>query len=219
MPPRSMRKDEYLISEIFFSITGEGMFAGKPAIFVRFGECNLDCSFCDTPFRTNPTVCTIEQICTRIKLAEPSSFPISYRPPVVLTGGEPLFAMRHSSSLFQALRMLGREIHIETNGTFCPSWFKPRLRRHAFITCSPKKGRAISRALYPAIHVMKILMDKDGQLSHPLPRGLITPYVFIQPITYTNPNDTRKATQYAISFVKQHGLRLSVQIHKYLGIR
>ena len=38
------------IQEIFYTIQGEGIYSGYPAVFVRLGGCNLACKFCDTDF-------------------------------------------------------------------------------------------------------------------------------------------------------------------------
>ena len=43
---------EYAIVEIFESLQGEGLNTGMPAIFIRFGKCNLACPWCDTDYQT-----------------------------------------------------------------------------------------------------------------------------------------------------------------------
>ncbi|HEY6020017.1 MAG TPA: 7-carboxy-7-deazaguanine synthase QueE, partial [Candidatus Paceibacterota bacterium] len=43
-------KESFLVKDIFYTIQGEGPYAGRPAVFVRLGGCNLRCAFCDTDF-------------------------------------------------------------------------------------------------------------------------------------------------------------------------
>ncbi|MFM8982025.1 MAG: 7-carboxy-7-deazaguanine synthase QueE, partial [Spartobacteria bacterium] len=76
-----------LISEIFYSVQGEGELTGVPSVFIRTSGCNLRCRWCDTPYASwNPegTEMSIDQI-----LAEVEKHPAAH---VVLTGGEPVVA-------------------------------------------------------------------------------------------------------------------------------
>ena len=66
------------INEIFYSLQGEGYFAGVPAVFVRFSGCNLSCSFCDTNHGSH-TIMTEEQVVEEI-----SKYPTRH---IVITGG------------------------------------------------------------------------------------------------------------------------------------
>ena len=97
---------EYPIVEIFHSVQGEGARVGIPHIFVRFGNCNLRCEWCDTDFDTyemQSSMDILEQIlafdCKRI----------------IFTGGEP--ALQDLWPLHRILKRRGYELSIETNGT------------------------------------------------------------------------------------------------------
>ena len=103
-----------LISEIFYSLQGEGMLAGVPSVFVRTSGCNLRCNWCDTPYASwNPegTPKTVAQI-----VAEIESHPARH---VVLTGGEPMIA-KDVRLLAAAIKDLGHHLTIETAATVAP---------------------------------------------------------------------------------------------------
>lgn len=104
-----------LISEIFYSIQGEGELTGVPSVFVRTSGCNLRCVWCDTPYASwNPegTDMSVDHILEEVK-----KHPARH---CVLTGGEPMIA-RGIHELAQALRHAGYHITIETAGTIAPS--------------------------------------------------------------------------------------------------
>lgn len=103
-----------LISEIFYSLQGEGELVGVPSVFIRTSGCNLRCRWCDTPYASwNPEgdEMTIDAI-----VAEVQKHPAAH---VVLTGGEPMVA-RGIHELAARLRALGKHITIETAGTVAP---------------------------------------------------------------------------------------------------
>jgi len=96
------------VTEIFFSLQGEGTRAGLPCVFVRFTGCDLRCVYCDTAYAFHGgTEMTIEAI-----LAEVARFPCKL---VLLTGGEPLL-QRELPSLARALLERGHEVTVETHG-------------------------------------------------------------------------------------------------------
>ncbi len=104
-----------LISEIFYSIQGEGELTGVPSVFVRTSGCNLRCAWCDTPYASwNPEGETlgVKQILGRIE-----SHPVAGH--VVLTGGEPMIAPE-IRALADEIRQIGRHITIETAATIAP---------------------------------------------------------------------------------------------------
>ena len=99
------------ISEIFYSIQGEGSLIGMPSVFVRTSGCNLRCTWCDTPYTSwhpEGQALSVEQIMGAI-----AGFQAKH---VVLTGGEPMIAPE-IGILSGKLRNAGLHITIETAGT------------------------------------------------------------------------------------------------------
>ena len=123
--------DSLYIREIFSSIQGEGMFAGRRQIFVRLTECNLDCRYCDTNFEKTDS-CRLEtkpgsghfisipqpvplQKITAVIAAWQSLLPGAHHS-ISFTGGEPLLEADSLVEWFPEIRKL-IPIHLETNGT------------------------------------------------------------------------------------------------------
>lgn len=104
-----------LISEIFYSLQGEGVLTGVPSVFVRASGCNLRCNWCDTPYASwepEGEQQSIGQIVTAVQ-----SYPTARH--VVLTGGEPMIA-KDIRLLADALKKLDYHITIETAATVAP---------------------------------------------------------------------------------------------------
>lgn len=123
--------DQVFISEIFSSIQGEGMLAGRRQIFVRLMECNLDCLYCDTNFAKS-NICRLETAPGSATFKElPLPQPMQAVSAIIkdwnvqlpgghhsvsFTGGEPLL---YADALAQWLPEIRKSlpIHLETNGT------------------------------------------------------------------------------------------------------
>ena len=132
--------------EKFSSIQGEGLHAGRPALFIRFSGCNLDCVFadgsiCDTPWRKAKEIISLQKVYNWARrLVDRHYFPEKLLPSperqlmVVLTGGEPTLA-KGFDDLITALRLLPVFIAVETNGTI----WRGGLNRVDHITISPKQ--------------------------------------------------------------------------------
>jgi 7-carboxy-7-deazaguanine synthase len=104
-----------LISEIFYSIQGEGELAGVPSVFVRASGCNLRCAWCDTPYASwqpEGSPRTVDEIVAEVQRHASARH-------VVLTGGEPMIAP-DIRGLAAALRLLGYHLTIETAATVPP---------------------------------------------------------------------------------------------------
>lgn len=104
-----------LISEIFYSVQGEGTLLGTPSVFVRTSGCNLRCAWCDTPYaswKPEGTEMNVEKLLEKVN-EHPTRF-------VVVTGGEPMIA-KEMPALLAGLRTAGKHITIETAGTIAPA--------------------------------------------------------------------------------------------------
>ncbi len=117
----------YAVTEIFYTLQGEGQHTGTPAQFIRFAGCNLwsgraddrardaersaaACPmFCDTDFMARGRM-SIDKILERCEA--PANVPL-----VVLTGGEPMLQLDHELVLALRRNYSAAEIAIETNGT------------------------------------------------------------------------------------------------------
>src|SRR3954466_7799699 len=103
------------ISEIFYSLQGEGELTGVPSVFVRTSGCNLRCTWCDTPYASwNPEgkPMSVDDLVAAVQAHRAARH-------VVLTGGEPMIA-KELAALASKLRLLGYHITIETAATIPP---------------------------------------------------------------------------------------------------
>jgi 7-carboxy-7-deazaguanine synthase len=117
-----------LISEVFYSLQSEGIFVGRPCVFIRAAGCNLRCAWCDTPYTSwspRGETKTVEQLMA----ATESWRDVKH---VAVTGGEPML-QKDLAQLVDALRARGHFVAIETAGTIYHDNIKPD-----FFSISPK---------------------------------------------------------------------------------
>jgi 7-carboxy-7-deazaguanine synthase (Cx14CxxC type) len=209
----------YSVKEIFYTLQGEGINAGRPAVFCRFAGCNLwsgrekdrakaVCTFCDTDFvGTDGTLGgkyrTPEALAQTIAKLWPEDTPINRL--VVLTGGEPM--MQVDKALADCLHAQGFTIAIETNGTM------PVISAIDWICVSPKAGAPLVQTRGQEL---KLVYPQAGLDPAEL-NGLDFEHFLLQPMD--NPARTDN-TAAAIDYCMSHPQwRLSIQGHKYCGIR
>jgi 7-carboxy-7-deazaguanine synthase len=99
------------ISEIFYSIQGEGMLAGVPSVFLRTSGCNLRCTWCDTPYTSWKPEGDDQNLGTIL-----ADVRRRWATHVVVTGGEPMI-QEEIVPLTQRLKDFDLHITIETAGT------------------------------------------------------------------------------------------------------
>ncbi|MBI4240749.1 MAG: 7-carboxy-7-deazaguanine synthase QueE [Candidatus Rokubacteria bacterium] len=102
------------VAECFFSIQGEGVTAGAPAVFVRLQGCSVGCQWCDTKYSWDPA--GGREVSLEALVEEASAYPCRR---VVITGGEPLESLLFLP-LVEALKARGFTIEVETSGTLPP---------------------------------------------------------------------------------------------------
>jgi len=106
------------VSEIFHSLSGEGIHAGIPTVFVRLIGCNLRCSYCDTKYAfEGGEELTLDVVVKRVCKFKKTDW-------VLITGGEPLCQPEATRDLVNELKQARYLVEIETNGSIDPpSWF------------------------------------------------------------------------------------------------
>ncbi|MGB8267480.1 MAG: 7-carboxy-7-deazaguanine synthase QueE [Candidatus Velthaea sp.] len=188
------------LTEIFYSVQGEGTWTGTPAVFVRLAGCNLACSFCDTDYALR-FVASVPEIVERVRATGGAC------PMVVITGGEPL-AQTQTPALIAALRSDGRRVHIESNGTI-----PVELPDDVWLTVSPKER--LTPVMAARANEAKLIVDGRVPDEWPAWFGPRTA-LFLQP-EGNKPANVALAVQAAQREPARY--RLSLQTHKFIGVR
>jgi len=211
----------YSVKEIFYTLQGEGMNTGRPAVFCRFAGCNLwsgreedrataTCKFCDTNFLgTDGTGGGRFASATELAEAVAKAWPlisgdIAARPLVICTGGEPLLQL--DEPLVKAFHDLGIEVAIETNGT------RPAPKGINWICVSPKAG---SELVLRAGNELKLVFPQPGAEPHLFEELSFTNFLLSPMDGPERARNTKLAVQYCLEHPRW---RLSLQTHKILGI-
>jgi len=234
-----MIETKYRVKAIWKTLQGEGLFAGRPAVFVRMVGCNLwsgysesrtrdaertgaDCPlWCDTDFtKEGSQTYTAKELASEItRIGEDIRF-------CVLTGGEPLLQI--NAPLIQALHEQGFFVAIETNGTVsveeaCQNFDSEEVSAPDWIVCSPKQAEDQLKLEYfdelklvvPDYKPVDYTLFSKRQRIHAL-QGSILPLLWIQPEDGLR---VQQATQMAIDLALENPQwRVSVQTHKILDV-
>jgi len=236
---QNLTKRELVIKSIFYTIQGEGPFAGTPAIFIRFSGCCLACKFCDTDFDGFSYKDEVARILDIVQ--DTVKINNNHVRLVVLTGGEPL--LQRVGLLINALVTSGFDVQIETSGSV---WYqgvslaKETYKDRLTIVTSPKTP-VITQGAEKYTDYWKYVVSTSDQLEDGLPlhpplqgKGAAgsntrhflyhppshTPSnkIFVQPcdeqVVIQNKLNVALATEIAMKF----GYRLSLQQHKILGL-
>jgi 7-carboxy-7-deazaguanine synthase (Cx14CxxC type) len=213
---------KYSVKEIFLSVQGEGAQTGRPSIFVRFAGCNLwtgrekdrakaVCKFCDTEFvGTDGIGGGVFDTPDALAAETLSYWPtqggnLVGEPWVICTGGEPLLQL--DERLIDAFHAAGFKIAVETNGTIkAPEGID-------WLCVSPK---ADAQLVQRSGDELKLVYPQKENSPADF-AGLDFKRFSLQPLDDQQGKAHRQA---AFEYCMQHpNWRLSLQTHKWLGVR
>ncbi|EPY99355.1 7-carboxy-7-deazaguanine synthase QueE [Mannheimia haemolytica] len=196
------------IVEIFESLQGEGFNTGMPAIFVRFGKCNLTCPWCDTNYNQ------FEQWTLSDILAKVRSYSAKN---VIITGGEPTI-QPNLSLLLNQLKKEGYFLAIETNG------LKEVLAQIDYIATSPKRmyQEKYQRRCIEFANEVRIVVDGEVQgFCEQIESQIKAEHYYLSPCEVEGKmNLLETITQIGLLNQRPNKPKwqLSIQTHKIVGI-
>lgn len=219
----------YKINEIFETLQGEGSFTGQPSIFIRLQGCPVGCSWCDTKHTwetksdlaipVNDLLAKSEESehWTELSVVDITALFVEQKyqaKHIVITGGEP--CMYDLTPLCSELESRGYSTQIETSGTF-----EINTTDKCWVTVSPKVN------MRGGYKILSQAMQRANEIKHPVAteqhiddlKSLLAEHqvtdkqVYLQPIS-----QKQRATELAINTCIENNWRLSVQVHKYIGI-
>jgi 7-carboxy-7-deazaguanine synthase len=216
------------VNEIFDTIQGEAFYTGSPAIFVRLQGCPIGCPWCDTKHtwdvqaenKIPPKTMLIKQEDTPnfayMTAQEITDYCVQLPTKlVVITGGEP--AMYDLTKLTELLGNAGKDVQLETSGTF-PLKVS---YRHTWVTVSPKLnmpgGYKINQETLLRANEIKFPVGKEQDVENLkalLKDNNLHKLVWLQPLS-----QSKKATDLCMTAARDNGWRVSIQTHKFLGVR
>jgi 7-carboxy-7-deazaguanine synthase len=208
----------YAVKELFLTLQGEGVQAGRRAVFVRFAGCNLwsgreqdrataACQFCDTDFVGTDgggggKFADADALADRVEAEWGEGLEGRY---TVITGGEPMLQL--DAPLIEALHKRRFEIGVESNGTIAaPAGID-------WLCISPKGVNALAQT---SGDELKLVWPQDG-IDLDVMETLDFRHFLVQPMDCA---EGEAAKQAAIKLAMDRPKwRLTLQAHKALGLR
>jgi len=216
------------VNEMFETIQGEATFTGTPAVFVRTQGCPVGCPWCDTkhtwdiepPFKIAQALLFMKTDDTKhyaeFKSEELMEALDQYSARhIVITGGEP--CMHDLTEITRMICDSGRTCQIETSGTF-----PIRCDDRVFVTLSPKidmpGGLEVLDEAYARADEIKFPMGKEADLKKIaekiMPHKREGQVFWLQPLS-----QSPKATDLCVKTAIKNNWRVSIQTHKFIGVR
>lgn len=192
--------------ETFYSIQGEGNYQGHAAFFIRLAGCDVGCVWCDVKESWDANkhaVRSVESLLQEVKQTAASI--------VIITGGEPL--MYDCLPLTEALQQAGYKTHVETSGAY------PLSGKWDWVCVSPKKFKAPLDSVLAQADELKVVVFNKTDIAWALQHAEkvnSTCLLFLQPEW----SKEKEMLPLMTTFIQENPTwKLSLQIHKYMGVR
>ncbi|MGB0850598.1 MAG: 7-carboxy-7-deazaguanine synthase QueE [Bacteroidia bacterium] len=193
------------VMEYFYSVQGEGVFAGQAAFFIRLGGCDVGCVWCDVKDSWDAEKHPLKSI--DFLLEEALSHPGRI---LILTGGEP--AMYDLTEITKEFQKNGFRVHIETSGAY------PLVGTFDWVTFSPKKFKAPIEEAASMADELKIIVFNKSDLKWGETHQNMVPEsckLYLQPEWDKREEMEKVIFDYVL---KNPTWQISLQTHKYLGV-
>lgn len=226
------------VHSIFYTLQGEGPFAGQPAVFVRLAGCNLQCPLCDTDYTSTRQRMTVRDITRAVSEASKNRARL-----VVITGGEPFRQDIYPLCLWLTKDM-GLAVQVESNGTLAPqnhrftSLVADQVNLHDFteavyVVVSPKTGKINDWFKDHACALKYVAVDDEISGIDGLPVSALDhtaePQLYRKDFAryvpvYLQPADEKLASRNirnrdaVTASCLRHGYILQLQIHKLVNV-
>lgn len=192
------------LMEAFFTLQGEGRFAGHAMFFIRLYGCDVGCSWCDVKESWKVSAdrfVPVEEIADKIPQGVER---------VVITGGEPLVWNLHP--LIGFIHQRNIKVHLETSGIHAVP------HNIDWVCLSPKRNKLPIQNAYRQVHELKVIIAETSDFDFARSQSLKVP---AETFRYLQPewNRSDQVISDVVAFIKRNPeWRLSLQTHKYLNI-
>jgi organic radical activating enzyme len=201
-----LTKNALPVMEHFYTIQGEGYHQGRAAYFIRLGGCDVGCVWCDVKESWDANQHahkSIDELLTEVK-STPAEI-------IIITGGEPL--MYDCTALTKLLQDQGYKTHLETSGAY------PLSGTWDWICVSPKKFKAPQEDVLLKAHELKVVVFHPSDLDWAVRHATL---VNDECRLYLQPEWSKEKAM--LPLITQHiqqdpRWQLSLQVHKYIGVR
>lgn len=191
--------------EHFYTLQGEGAYAGQAAYFIRLGGCDVGCVWCDVKESWDAAAHPQMSVREIVDLAAAHPGRIA-----VITGGEP--SMYDLTALTKGLKDAGFRTHIETSAS------SPLSGSLDWVTLSPKKFKAPLPENMSWAHELKIVVFNKSDFKWAEQYAALVPpdcKLYLQ----TEWDKKEQITPMILEYIMEHPQwQLSLQTHKYLNI-